>query len=436
MELTLTFFCIIGVIIAVGIKKNINFGILGIVAALGIALFICGETVTESITKNFPVSLFFNLFITTLFYGFANKAGVMRNVAQRIIYANRSRSKWFPLIGYAMCILISAMGPGAMSPLICSALMFSLAAQVGFHPALASYAVWAGAMIGDSMPWMATFHVQIGTFQAILGEEYLPQIENGAKMRGIWFFIIFTLAYIIFYFLLGANKISNAGVSIEPPKPFSREEKISLVVVACVISLQILPDIINLLMPNPITAWIIRRIPIQLTATVGTVILVICHIADFNDVLKNEIPWSMIVTVCGMMYFMKYAASMNVVDVLSRPLQGNIPAWLLPAALVLIMGILSYFCDGRAVAPIIQPLYPVFVALGCSVESVMIAQFLGGAGVSLSPFSTGGAMALNGCPDELREKTVRTQLVLPWFILAIVLVFAVLGTFNFGNIPC
>ncbi len=435
MGLTLVFFCIIGAIVTIGIRKNINFGLLGIVAALCIAVFLCEETVSTAITANFPLTLFFNLFITTLFYGYAKRSGAMKNVAQRIIYASRKHSQRLPFVGYLMCIAISAMGPGVTSPLICSTLMFSLAIQAGFHPALASYAVWAGAMIGDSMPWMATFHAQVGTFQAILGDEFLPQITNGARLRGFWFFVLYTLMFVVFYFAFGTHKLGKKEIAIEQPEPFTGEQRISLIVVGLVIALQIVPGIIQLLLPNPVTAWIAKRLPIQLTAAIGAVILAIAQVADFNDVLKNEVPWGMILTVCGMMFLMKYAAVMNVVEVLSRPLQGNLGARFLPVVLVVVMGVLSYFCDGRAVAPIIQPLYPVFVVLGCSVESVMLAQFLGGSSVSLSPFSTGGAMALNGCPDRLREKTVRTQMVLPWFVLIPAVIVALLNGFSFLNLP-
>lgn len=130
MALTIIFFAIVAAIIFIGIKRNVNFGLLGIIAALGIAILVKGESATQVITESFPLTLFFNLFITTLFYGFANASGAMHGVAQRIAYKFRNHSALLPFVGYVLTIVVSAMGPGAMStPIIVSALVFSLAMQ-------------------------------------------------------------------------------------------------------------------------------------------------------------------------------------------------------------------------------------------------------------------------------------------------------------------
>ena len=177
------------------------------------------------------------------------------------------------------------------------------------------------------------------------------------------------------------------------------------------------------------------NLSMQLLASVGAAILAILQVANFNDVLKNQVPWGIILTVCGMMFLMKQADAMNVVTSFATPLaNANLPIWLLPAALLAVNGILTYFCDGRAVSPMLQPLYPVFVALGCPVEAVFLSQMFGGTGPSFSPFSTGGAMALNGCPDELREKTVRVQIVMPWVILAFTFILSAIGVFSWFTV--
>lgn len=54
MALTIIFFAIVAVIIFIGIKRNVNFGLLGIIAALGIAILVKGESATQVITESFP----------------------------------------------------------------------------------------------------------------------------------------------------------------------------------------------------------------------------------------------------------------------------------------------------------------------------------------------------------------------------------------------
>ena len=432
MLLTILFFVIVALIVVIGIKRNINFGLLGIIAALCIAMLVKGESATTAVTNNFPLSLFFNLFITTLFYGFANASGAMSGVAQRIVYKFRHHSALLPFVGYVTTVVVSAMGPGAMStPIIVSALVFSLAIQAGYHPLLASLAVWSGTMVGDAVPWMSTWQTRRGTYQALLGDAYLPQIDHSLWLLLLWFAVVYTGIFIGAYFFFGAHKIKNKAIEVEKPQPFNRNQKLSIAVVVAVIVLLIVPQFVELIAPNPVTGWMKDNLSMQLLAAVGAAVLAFLQVANFNDVLKNHVPWGVIFTACGMMFLMKYADAMNVVTTLATPLAtANLPLWLLPAALMVVNGVLTYFCDGRAISPMLQPLYPVFVALGCPVEDVFLNQMFGGTGPSLSPFSTGGAMALNGCPDELRDKTVRVQMLFPWVILAVTTILSVLGVFR------
>ena len=436
MALTITFFVIVAAIVFIGIKRNVNFGLLGIIAALCIAMLVKGESATAAVTANFPLTLFFNLFITTLFYGFANASGAMKGVAQRIVYQFRNHTALLPFVGFATTIVVSAMGPGAMStPIIVSALVFSLALQAGYHPILASLAVWSGTMIGDAMPWMTTWQTRIGTYQALLGDSYLPQIEHSVFLLMIWFAVVYTAIFVIAYFFFGAHKIKRGSIQVEKPEPFTAKQKISIWVIFAVIILLVVPQFVELVVPNPVTAWMKANLSMQLLAGIGAAILAILQVANFNEVLKHQVPWGVILTVCGMMFLMKYADAMNVVTTFATPLQSaSLPLWLLPAALLAINGVLTYFCDGRAVSPMLQPLYPVFVALGCPVENVFLSQMFGGTGPSLSPFSTGGAMALNGCPDELRDKTIRVQMVMPWVILVITFVLSAVGAFSWFTV--
>lgn len=146
MALTIIFFAIVAAIIFIGIKRNVNFGLLGIIAALGIAILVKGELPHRSSLESFPLTLFFNLFITTLFYGFANASGAMHGVAQRIAYKFRNHSALLPFVGYVLTIVVSAMGPGAMStPIIVSALVF-LPGDAG---GISSDPCFPGGMVGN-----------------------------------------------------------------------------------------------------------------------------------------------------------------------------------------------------------------------------------------------------------------------------------------------
>ena len=126
------------------------------------------------------------------------------------------------------------------------------------------------------------------------------------------------------------------------------------------------------------------NLSMQLLASVGAAILAILQVANFNDVLKNQVPWGIILTVCGMMFLMKQADAMNVVTSFATPLaNANLPIWLLPAALLAVNGILTYFCDGRAVSPMLQP--PRGIPDAATALSGIRSAWLPGGGCILKP---------------------------------------------------
>ncbi len=436
MATTILFFVIVALIIFIGIKFDINFGLLGIVAGLIIAALFSKQGAVPAVTAYFPFSLFFNLFIITLFYGFAIEAGAMHGIGQRIIYAFRDKPRLLPFVCFVMVYVVSAMGAGAMStPLIVSGLVFSVAISAGYNPVIASFTVWSATMIGDQMPWMPSYNQQIDTWTASLGVEHSASILRAVPIGIVWNAAVYILLFIVMYFVFGGYKGNNKSLEMEKPEPFTKTQRFTVTVVLCVIFLSAIPQLIQIIVPNPVTRWMTSFLSIQLLAGIGSVILALAKVAKFNEVLKNRVPWGIIIMMCGMMFFMKFSSVLKVVETLSAPLtRSGFPLALIPALYVLINGVLTYFCDGRAVMGILMPLWPVLVAAGVPMQCLYIAGALGGAMPSFSPFSTGGAMALNGCPDNIRDKVVRTQMILPWAFLVIAILLVASGLPKLGAI--
>ena len=102
--------------------------------------------------------------------------------------------------------------------------------------------------------------------------------------------------------------------------------------------------------------------------------------------------------------------------------------------LILLIGSLTYFLDGRAISSLMIPLLPALVqASGYEAEELIIAYMFAGAIPSISPFSTGGAMALSGCSEErARTCCIRQQMYLPWPLLIVLTLLGSAGIFGFA----
>lgn len=424
------FFAAVIIAVGLGSKFKINYGVIAFALVLLIGTFYLGEG-ASAIIGRFPVTLFFNLFIVTAFYGFANENGALEGIASRIIYRFRTKGWLMPFVVYGTTIVVSGMGAGAAAtPIIMSAIAFSLAIKFGYHPILASMAVWMGSMIGDSMPWTSSFASNVGRYIVFFDEGH---VTNALTLRVVWYLIIFTAIFAVVYFVLKANKVSNMTLEMEAPKPFTQDQKKTLIITGIVIGLILVPGFCQIFFPNPVTAFLKSKLSIQLLTAVGTVVMCLMKLADFNQVLKNRVPWGMIVTICGMTHLMALSKDLGVADFFGAILQERVPAGLIVPALILITGILTYFVDGQAVTAIVLPMLPVLVEVsGTTVGAIMLA-YLMNVTASFSPFSTGGAMALSGCPEELRQKCINIQIYLPWILLAVSVLIGATGLLALGT---
>ena len=90
---TVIFFIIIFLVLFLGIKFNISYGILGLGAAFIVGFVFLGLDV-NGIMALFPTRILFQIMNATIFYGFANSNGTMEKVAGRLMYSFRRQRKF------------------------------------------------------------------------------------------------------------------------------------------------------------------------------------------------------------------------------------------------------------------------------------------------------------------------------------------------------
>lgn len=411
---------------------KMNLGVCGIALSFLIGRFYLGMDTSEIIAQ-FPTNMFFVLFITTFFYGYAGENGALEGVSQVIIGQFGGGGRLMPWILFLAVLAVSSMGTGAMAtPIMLSPVAFSLCRRYGFHPILASAAVWCGTMIGDSMPWGSSFQSNVSRYSLFFDESV---VRSALSMRVLWSFVLYMILFGILWLVLPADHASTEQDSSKLLKPdvhFNRGQRLTLCVTGGVIVLGMLPGAVQLVFPNAVTAWLKSNLTIQMLVALGAVLLGVFHTADAGTVLKNRVPWNMIITISGLTMLMSFSSQMGVLETMAAWMQGSLPSWSILPLMIVLVGTLTYFLDGRAIAALMIPLLPALVeAAGCSPQEMLMAYVFAGAVPSLSPLSTGGAMALSGCSEEsMRQKCMKMQLILPWPMLAILAMIGGAGIFG------
>lgn len=414
--------------VVIGTKTKCNIGIAALVMAFLIGTMLMGKTIAQVIGY-FPYKLLFTMMIVTFFYGYAAENGAIQGIANRMIYATRKRAWALPIALYLATFVVSTMGAGAgATPVFMSPIAFGLAAEMGFNPIIAVLAVYLGSMGGGLQAWTGSGVM----FKGIAGNT-LAEAEASAASWGYGITLIFvcTLFFLIMYVLYKGYKVQ--AVDVKKPEPFNKQQKATIIVILVMMVLIIVPVFCNMFLPNPVTKWFSSKFDIQVLSAIGIVVCAAMNLAKTADVVKNKIPWTTIIMICGMSTMIGLAVDLGVAEVIGGWLGGNVPKLLVLPMIALLAGLLSFVTTGPAVIfPLFIPMFPALsAATGISAVAMTIALFAGTGATGLSPFSQGGSMALIGCKDdEMREKLLPKQFLCAFAFLAMYLLMGLLGWFN------
>ena len=141
-----------------------------------------------------------------------------------------------------------------------------------------------------------------------------------------------------------------------------------------------------------------------------------------------------ILLISGMSMLLAVAKEAGMVEAISAVMMRGVPKSLVPASLVGFSAFLSFFSSGTGVVcPLLYPMVP-HLAQQMGLNPIMLFSciFVGAMSSSVSPFSTGGAMTIAGCPYR-NVKDQLTNWMIPVAILIPVAcaVLASVGAFGF-----
>lgn len=217
----------------------------------------------------------------------------------------------------------------------------------------------------------------------------------------------------------GANLIPEQSKEIH----FTREQKLAVTVLFTIVVILLVPSMVQLIAPNPVTKLLASRLDVKFCFLIGSVILFLTRCASCADIIKNHVNWNMIVMLMGACTLLSEASPLGIIDSVTA-LLSNLPGVMIVPMVALICGFLSMFVNGATLTPMFVPLALSFSEMaGVSLEFMIVVMISGFAVTGICPTSGGGAGSLGTVPGEKLQNHVSkiqvTMAILQMFTFAL-----------------
>ncbi len=406
----------LAICIIIGTKANSNIGVLALIAACILGVYVFGMRATE-IYNFWPISIVLQMLIVTFFYGFANVTGTAKFLADWAIYAARKVPALLPVIFFVLDFAMMAIGinPGAVTVFLVPVFIrICYQSKVSEMVILTSHCLALGA--GTTSPIGSVGIIASGLFE-MFGFEG----QGGQLLPRIWlnFVLVGIICFVIVYFVFGGYKF-KLQEEVAKPAPATPAIKKNLALIIICVLLFAVPTILGDFIP--FFATIAGGMDVLLVYSFGAFMAVILKLGNEREVLKNEVPWSTIMLVGGCATLIAVCSSMGLGDYLASLVSNISNTALIPPVLAVLSGATSLVSDSTAVVfPLYFPAVAGLVAsTGLSATKLFSCIMIGAILSGVAPISTGGSMLLS-LVDGNRRNKIFAQLWIYCFCLLVVL---------------
>jgi di/tricarboxylate transporter len=387
---------LIAIILAVylGNRFEVNTGIVGLGFAYLIGAFVLGMSVDE-ILATFPIRLFMVIFGISMFFNFAVVNGTLEKLAKLLLYYARNLTKFLPLLIYFISALVSGLGAGFFTTVaVMTTIAMAISDEASMNKLTAAIAISLGALSGANFP--VSSHGVI--FSSLLNETVLADLAAPITQNIFIVTFIYPIFVILFLILIDSRQADaeQATVVFSKPDSFDPKQKLNLVLIALFMFIILFVPIFSTILPN--MDWLSavnERVDVSLLAILFAVIGYLTHLADDLKAVTANIPWNTIWMVTGMSMLVSVAVEAGTIELLAS-IVSQMPSAVVPIAITIISGIMSLFSSTLGVvAPLMFPM--VAEIAGATVhtpELLIIAVIVGSQSTAISPFSSGGSLAL------------------------------------------
>ena len=417
---------IIALVILVGIScvnEDLNVGFLGIAFGIIVGGVFAG-TPASKVMNAFPLSLFMILVGVTFLFGMAQTNGTMEKLTAYSIRACKGNTALVPIIIYILGTFITTIGPGNIAGCALMAPVAMAIASKVKMPAFLMTLLVVGACNGAAFsPFAPTGIISNGIIAKCAPELGIPADYLNTLAWKIHFNSTIAQGFVNIggFFVMGGLKWlreqKGAALDIDElapkPEPFNAAQKTTLLMVAILIILVVVPGLPGMkgVFPKAITNMLSN---VGSISFVLSIVLMLTGYGDSKAAVK-VMPWSVIMMVCGVSVLidvMDKAGGLNFLVEVMASVAGptTICFWtaFVPAV------ISAYSSSSGVVMPMFLPMTPGLVELtGGDPVSIISAIDVGSHLVDTSPLSTLGALCIASAGEE-EDKGVLFRKLLIW----------------------
>ncbi len=411
MNSSLIIIAAIALAIILGYCTKINTGFYAISFAYLIGCYVLGYKPAE-ITAMWPLKIFFVILAVALFYNFAMINGTLEKLALHILYRCRNMTALLPFIIFLIAVLIAGMGAGyfAVMAFLCP-LALLLCEKTGMSKVEGVIAVSFGALAGANFMTSMSGLIFRGLIE---GAGYGEQAFSCATS-------IFVMTMIVPFILLSGlaligkkNRGQMRGTGIEQPEAFTRRQKINLWLILALIVIVLFAPVLHMILPdNAFASSLNRNMDVGYVAIILSIVALRFKLAEEKQVIA-KVPWNTLIMICGVGMLIEIAVKAGTIDLLAGWISGNIPVFFVPVVITAIAGVMSFFSSTLGVvAPALFPIVPALAAAtGISPMVLFTCIIMGSQSTGgISPFSSGGSLALGSCATEEERNALFGQLM-------------------------
>ena len=386
--------------IILSMVSRLNIGLLAIALAWIVGVFIAGMK-PEAVMAGFPATLFLTLAGVTLLFACAETNGTLKILAHRAVQFVRGNHRLLPILFFVLACIISSVGPGAISSV---ALVVPLAMVIGERAGVSNFLtalmVANGANAGNLSPISSV---------GVIANLKMNEAGIGGHEGKVFFanFIAHALVAAAAYFVLsrkqgGVSEIEKIEVEFSG---LSRTQIITAVIIAL---------------------WIISviffKLNLGLSAFAAATIIIGVNAANETEAIK-QIPWSVILMVCGVSLLIAILEKTGGMDQFTALLARIASPNSINGVIAFLTGIVStYSSTSGVVLPAFLPTATKLVEQMGGGDSLAIALSInvGSSLVDVSPLSTLGALCIATIKDASDAKILFRKMMLWGFSMSVV----------------
>lgn len=386
--------------IAFGYRTKINTGFFAIVFAYIIGCFFLNLKASEVI-RMWPISIFFVIFAVSLFYNFALVNGTLEKLSMHLLHGCRKFPQMLPFAIFFAATLIAGLGAGFFTVMAFMApITLLLCEKTGMSKLVGGVSVNYGALAGANFMTSQSGII----FKSLIEAAGYNADAAFAYTTSIFIATMIIPILVISGLILFTNsgKILEKGQGIERPEPFDHNQKTTLYLIVLMMVIVLAAPVSHIIFPqSKIIAFVNSKMDIGLIAIVFSVVAFLLKLGDEKKVV-SMVPWNTLIMICGVGMLISVAIKAGTINILSGWIGTNMPSFLVPIAMCVVAGIMSFFSSTLGVVtPALFPIIPSIVAsTGINPLILFTCVVIGAQATAISPFSSGGSLLLGSCANE------------------------------------